>query len=214
MAMTVADIIAEARGIIQEVDPANSHVSDAQFITWINACTLQLCSVTASLPKANITGMVTAADLVFDTSLLRLDYASYTDPTGQKIPLKTVDFVNFVYENPDWENRDADRPRLLVRKDDTNWFMFPTPSATYTGLAMTIMGAVLPAPVTTTSENPPLNQVWHPVYPHYLAWKAFLVINDPARAQAEFNQYDMLRKLNLKTATSTSGSRQFFRMSM
>ncbi len=214
MSMTVAEIIEEARGIIQETDPNNSHVTDAQLLTWINACTLQLCSVTASLPKSRITGVTCASSIAFSTSMLRLDYAAVLDPNGKYFKLKTIDFVNFNAEHPDWENAESSQPEYLVRLDDVNWMVWPTPDANYDGKAMSIIGAVVPTAVTLTTDTPAVNQTLHPVYPHYLAWKAFLVINDPARAQAEFNQYDMLRKLNLKTATSVTGSRQQFRMQM
>lgn len=214
MAMTVAEIIAEARGIIQETDEANSHVTNTKLIEWINACTLQLCSTTTSLPKSMVTDKVTASTITLDSSMLRVDYVSYLDPLGTHTKLETIDFNNFVYEHPDWENQIASRPTKLVRLDDLNWMMWPTPSAEYLNLEMTIVGAKVPASVVNTTDIPPLSQTLHGVYPHYLAWKSFLVINDPARAQAEFNQYDALRKLNLKTATSVFGSRQQLRMQL
>ena len=212
--LTVRQIIDEARGLIMETDPNNSHVTDATLLLWINACTLSLCSYIQSLPKSKITSVVTAAEPVLPKNLLRLDYASWTDTNGQVYKLKTIDFINFLREEPDWEMQPAGKPQKFVRMDDTTWMMFPPPSASYTGLPMTIIGAVVPDDLTTSNQYPAVNQVLHPCYPHFLAWKAWGVIGNAAASSQEYSVFEKIRTENMHTATSTQGSSQFLRMEL
>jgi hypothetical protein len=209
--LTVQQIIDEARGLIMETDPNNSHVTDATFLLWINACTLSLCSYIQSLPKSSITSVVTAAKPVLPTNLLRVDYVSYLY-SGQHHPIKTIDFVNFLRENAQWENQPAGVPTYFVRMDDTTWMMYPPPDTAHTGLPITLIGAVVPDNVASPSEYPPVNQVLHPCYPYYLAWKAWAAIGNPASSAQSYAVFEKIRTENMKSATSTQGSRQFLRM--
>ena len=208
--LTAQQIIDEARGLIMETDPSNSHVTDQTLLLWINTCTLSLCSYIQSLPKVKITDVVTAANPNLPTNLLRVDYVSYTD--GIAKPLKTIDFINFLREQPEWENQPVGKPTYFVRMTDTSWMMYPPPDTDRTGLPMTLIGAVVPDDLTLTTEYPAVNQVLHPCYPHYLAWKAWGVIGNSAAAAQEYAVFEKLRTENLRTATSTQGSRQFLRM--
>ena len=209
--MTVQDIIDEVRQIVQETDPNNTHASDSTILGWINACTLALCSDIKTLPKVSVTGQVAAATLTFPTNLLRLDFASISDGTTH-FPLETMDFVNFARITPDWENQPTNKPNLLIRMTDLNWMMFPNPDATWTGKSLTIIGSVLPTPMTSPNDSPSLSIVLHPAYPHYCAWKFFLLLNNPERAGAEYSAYDGLRKQNIGTATSSTGSQLCFKL--
>lgn len=209
--MTYNDIIDEVRGLIQETDPNNTHVTNAVMLQWANACTLQLMSLIGTYPKARIPNLVAANTLVLPANTLRLDYASITDGT-KKTKLVTIDFTNFVRMYPDWENQPADKPSMLVRMSDTEWMMYPQPSAAYLGKAVTAIGSVLPTPDTDYNAVPPVNISLHTCYPHYVAWKSFLLLNNPERAGQEFQLYDGLRKLNTRTATSTTGSLQSLKM--
>lgn len=210
--MTYQDIVDEVRGIIQETDPLNTHVSNTVMLQWSNACTLQLFSLIGTYPKASITGIVAANTITLPATTLRLDYAAIADANGKYIKLRTVDFSNFVAANPDWVNQSTGQPEQLVRMTDTNWLMFPQPNATFTGKALSLYGSVLPAADTDYAASPPVNQSLHTCYPHYVAWKSFLLLNNPDRAGQEFALYDGLRKLNTRTATSTDGSLQRLRM--
>ena len=89
--------------------------------------------------------------------------------------------------------------------------MFPPPDAAHTGLAMTLMGTILPTPAISTTETPPISQVLHVCYSHYMAYKAFMVLNNSDRAQQEYTIYDSLRKMNVRAATQTRGALQAFR---
>jgi hypothetical protein len=91
--------------------------------------------------------------------------------------------------------------------------MYPAPNAAYTGVALTLFGTVLPTSSTNTADSPPINISMHTAYPHYCAWKSFLIINNAERAQSEFLMFDGLRKLNTRTATATTGSLQKLNMS-
>ena len=210
--MQYADMIAEARGILGELDPANSHVTDATLMQWANACTLQLFSLIGTYPKTSITGITGAASITLPTSVLRLDYAAIAMPSGKHTKLATIDFCNFVRYNPNWPDTSVNRPDTLVRMNDTDWMLYPNPNADYAGAALTLYGSVLPTPDTDPTLSPPINQSLHACYSHYMAWKAFLLLNNPERAGAEFNIYDGLRKLNTRSATSTLGSLQSLRM--
>jgi hypothetical protein len=116
--------------------------------------------------------------------------------------------------NYDWENTPVGMPQYLVRMDTNVWMMYPNPAPEYLGLPMNVMGTSLPAPTTLPTQEPPISIVLHPCYPHYLAWKAFLVLNNPDRAKEEYAIYDGLRKLNTNAATSTTGSMQSLRMTL
>ncbi len=206
--MTVQNIIDEVRAIVQETDPNNTHKTDAQILDDINLCTTQLCSNLATLPKAELTGVTAADTITIGETLLKLDYASISDgaTTPQYSRLETIDFVNFARINPGWENAQDNKPTLLVRMTDQTWMMYPPPDATWTGKALTLIGTVLPAALTLTTQEPPISLVLHPAYPHYCAWKFFLLLNNPDRANAEYATFNAIRKINTQTATSTTGS--------
>ena len=210
--MLNSDIITEARGIIQQMDPANSTVPDSLMLTWIDACTLQLFSLLNTLPKGPVAGLVAANTLTMPANLLKLDYASILGPSNTHLPLTTIDFVNFCKQNPGWEDATASQPMFLVRMDDVNWMMWPKPSTDYLGKAVTVYGTLNPVTAALPSNSPQINMVMHPCYPHYLAWKSFLMLNDPARAGQEYAAYDSLRKQNQNTATTTTGSLKHFGM--
>ncbi len=209
--LTVQQIIDEARGLIMETDPANSHVTDSTLLLWINACTLSLCSYIQSLPKSTITSVVTADKPALPTNLLRVDYVSYLYQDKYH-PIKTIDFINFLRENPQWENQPDGVPTYFVRMTDTEWMMYPPPDTAHAGLPMTLIGAVVPDDVVNTTDYPPVNQVLHPCYPHYLAWKAWAKIGNAAASGQEYGLFEKIRTENMHSATSTQGSRQFLRM--
>jgi hypothetical protein len=204
--MTVQDIITEVRGIVQEKNAANAHKSDTSIVDDINSCTLQLCSNIATLPKVPISNIVAADTINLPSNLLKMDYISIADATGKKTPLETIDFVNFARITPDWENAVDGKPERLVRMTDLTWMMFPNPDSTWTGKALNIIGTVLPTPLALTTDVPPVSIVLHPAYAHYCAWKYFLVLNNPERAGQEYATFEGLRKMNMATATSTTGS--------
>lgn len=212
--MLVSDIITEVRQIVQEMDPLNTHASDSVILGWINACTLQLCSSMSTLPKVTLSTVVAANTISLPTNLIRMDYASISDGNTppQYSPLKTIDFVNFARISKDWQSQTTDKPSTLVRMTDLDWMMFPNPSAAWVGKALTLIGSTLPTPLTGFSDTPAVSITLHPAYVHYCAWKFFLLVNAPERASASFAAYDGLRKLNLGTATSTTGSLLSFKM--
>ena len=209
--MTAQDIIDEVRQICQETDPNNSHATDAVILGWINSATLSLCASIATLPKVSVSGQVAADTLTLPTNLLRMDFASITDGTTH-FPLETIDFVNFVRINPGYENQPHSKPAMLVRMTDLNWMMYPNPDASWTGKALTIIGSVLPTPLTSVNDSPALSITLHQAYPHFCAWKFFPLLNNPERADAEYSVFDGLRKQNIGTATSTTGSQLAFKL--
>lgn len=210
--MNYQDIITEARGIVQETDPNNSHATDATLLGWANACTLQLFSLLGTYPKASIPGIVAADTITLPVSLLRLDSAAIADASGNYQDLATVDFNNFNRENRGWRNTQDGQPQMLVRLNDTQWMMYPNPDANWVGKSLSLYGSVLPTPDTDVNASPPINQSIHCAYPHYVAWKFFLLLNNPERAQTEFLLYDGLRSINTGTATSTNGTLKRLRM--
>lgn len=212
--MLVSEIISETRAIVQEINPNNAHKTDAGILADINACTLQLCSNIATLPKVEVPGIVAADTITLPTNLLKMDYCSISDGGSPAIhsQLSTIDFVNFARIKSGWEDVEANKPDTLVRMTDLTWMMSPKPDATWTGKPLTIIGSVLPAPLTLTTESPAVSIVLHPAYPHYCAWKYFQVLNNPERASQEYGIFDSLRKLNTSTATSTTGSLQSLKM--
>lgn len=211
--MTVAEITAEVRQIIQQVNTSNSNVSDSAILGWINACTLQLCSIISTLPKTEFT-LVAAATLTLDQALLKVDFCSIVDSiTGKHSPITTIDFNNFVRNHPNYQDEPAKRPQFLVRKTDLTWDMWPSPVGTsFAGANVTLVGTTIPANLTLTTQEPPVSKAMHTVYPHYCAWKAFLLLNNPERAAAEYAMYDALKKINMQATTSTTGNLLSFKV--
>lgn len=214
--MTVADIIARVREIVQERNASNAHRTDASIIGDINSCTLQLCSNIATLPKASVPAIVAADTITLPSTLLRIDHCSISDgaTTAKHHHLVTGDFTNFARMNPSYEDQPDTKPEMLIRMTDTDWMMWPNPDANWAGKAVTIVGSVLPTPITLTTESPAVSIALHPCYEHFCSWVYFQVLNNPERAAAEFGIYDALKKLNINTATSTQGSLQSLRMAM
>ena len=209
--MTLAEIITRTRQIVQQTTASNSAVSDSTITQWANECTLALCSSINTLPKESVAGIVAADTITFDKTLLRIDYAAISDGTTY-FPLKTIDFNNFIRQYPNFLNENDGQPQMLVRMTDKNWMMFPNPDTDWTGDSVAIYGSVLPDDLTLTTEEPPLSVTLHHAYPHYCAWLFFLALNQPEKAAAEYATFDGLRKLNMKTATSTRGSLLSLRM--
>ena len=212
--MTLQDIITEVRQICQEVSTTNTHASDSVITGWVNACTLQLCASISTLPKVSVPAIVAAGTITFPTNLLKLDYASIYD--GQKhTKLDTIDFPNFQRITPMWEDQQANKPTTLVRMDDLNWMLWPTPDAASLGKPMTIIGSVLPTPLAypaDLADSPAISIAMHPCYSHYCSWKFFLLLNNPERASAEYAAFDGLRKLNTQASTSSTGSLLSFKI--
>lgn len=212
--MTAQDIINEVRGLVQETDPNNTHRGDDLIVGDINACTLSLCSIIKTLPKEKDATLVAADAITVSSDMLTIDYASISDgaTTPKHSPLITTDFVNFSRENPEWEDAVDGKPSHLVRMTDTSWMMWPNPNITWTGKGITLVGSYIPDAITAVGSSPAVSRTLHPCYSHFCAWIFFMVLNNPERAAAEYAIYDGLRKLNTKTATSTTGSQQSFRM--
>lgn len=212
--MLASEIITEIRQICQETDENNTHASDSVILGWLNSCTIQLCSTIASLPKESVSGITADDTITLTTDLLRMDFASVSDGNtpAKHQPLQIIDLVNFVRMNPAYQDSDTGRPEYIVRMTNLDWMLWPNPSADWSGNAMTIVGSVLPDPMTSFSDSPPVSIVLHPAYIHYGAWKFFLLLNNPERAAASFSAYDALRKMNTQTATSTRGSLLSLRM--
>jgi hypothetical protein len=211
--MTVAEIKQEVRQIIQQLDPNNSNVSDSTILGWINACTLQLCATITTLPKEEFT-LTAANTLTFGQTLIKVDFASIADPVdGHHYPLITMDYVNFVRTHPYYQDEPTKRPSILVRKTDLTWDMWPKPDTTWTGASVTLVGTTIPANLTTDTQEPPISKTMHTAYPHYCAWKAFLLLNNPERAAQEFGIFDSLKKINMQASTSTTGNLLALRIS-
>lgn len=206
--MTAQNIIDEVRAIVQETDSSNTHRSDTLILGDINACTLSLCSIIKTLPKEKDTTLDAADAITVSSDMLSIDYASISDDavTPAHSPLKTIDFPNFIRDNPAWEDASDGKPTHLVRMTDTSWMMWPNPDATWTGKSITLVGTYVPDVITVATSSPAVSVVLHPCYSHYCAWIFFLVLNNPERAASEYAIYDGLRKLNTRTATSTTGS--------
>lgn len=203
--MTLADIILEVRQICQQTDAANSQASDSSITGWANECTSQLCSILGALPKETFDSVVAADTITLDTDLLRIDYAALYDGNIYHT-LNTIDFPTFAKENPDYPNTPAGQPYLLVRMTNANWEMYPKPDTTWTGRALKLVGSAVPTAMVNTTDVPPFSQVLHPAYPHYCAWKFFMLLNDPIRAANEYSIFDSIRKSNQFTATNTRGT--------
>ena len=204
--MKFSDIIADVRSQIQETDPNNSHFTDPQLLTWGNDCTLQLISLIGTYPKVSVSGITAAKTITFDENLLCIDYAAILTPTGKHSILTPWDFANFAKLHPNWEDQDANRPSEIIRMDSVTWMLYPEPDADYLGKALSIYGKKLPAVATTYTEEPPVSIALHSCYAPFIAWKCFLGLNNDVKAAQAFNMYDGLRKLNLRTATNTTGS--------
>ena len=197
-------IIDEARGIITETDPANSHVTDPQLLAWVNQCTLQLMSYIGTYPKVK-TATACANTITLLENLLSVDYVTVVDKNGLHRPLKTIDFSNFCRCNNGWEDQSAGTPQWFVRMDVLTWMVFPNPDATFLGNVMNIYAKTLPADITT-SQEPPVSIALHSCYPFYCAWKAFLALNSPDKARDAYTTFDSLRKMNSGIATTTQGT--------
>lgn len=202
--MTYNDIIAEVRGIINETNPANSHVTNAELLNWANECTLYIISQTNSYPKVQFSANA-ASSLTLDEGLLTLDYVSITDPSGTHRKVIPIDFVSFSRYFPDWENAPAAIPTHLVRMTVTNWSLQPAPNSDYLGAAMTLVGKTRPTPDTDFTKEPPVSIVFHSAFAPYIAWHCFLKMNQADKATAQFSTFKTLFTLNMRTGTSTQG---------
>ena len=209
--MTLQDIITEVRQIVQQTDPNNTQASDSVITGWANDCTIQLCSTLATLPKETFSSVIAADTITLDTDLIKLDFASISDGTTH-FPLETLDFNSFVRRYPDYQNQPDGKPSMIIRMTNVEWMMFPPPDATWTGAAMTLIGSAVPTAMSATTSTPPFSQVMHPAYPHYCAWKFFLLLNNPQRASDEYAIFDGIKKMNTFTTTNTRGSLLSFRV--
>lgn len=208
--MTVQEIITEVRQICQETNPNNSHAADSDIIGWINSAILQICANISTLPKEQLIGIITDDEVNLSNDLLVLDYASILKD-DKYYKLESIDFVNFVRLNPEWQNAVRNQPKYFVRLTDLKWMLHPLPTDDWKNLPMTIFGSIKPTSITSTTDTIPLSLALHQAIVHYCAWKFFLLLNNPVRANAEYMTFEMLRRQNMKTATSTTGSMLSFK---
>lgn len=208
--MTLQDIITEVRQICQQTDPNNSQVSDATITGFANDCSIQLVASTGTLPKEEFT-TTASATVTLDTDFIKMDFASISDGTTS-FPLETIDFNTFVRRYPQWQNQPLGKPQLMVRMTDLTWKVWPSPDSTWSGKTITMVGSAVPTPMSSTTDTPPFSVVLHPCYPHYCAWKFYLLLNNPERAALEYATFDAMRKINIGPATNTRGSLLAFKV--
>jgi len=212
MSMTVQGVINEVRAMVLETSPANSHFTDANVLTYVNECTLQLMAYLGSFPKVNYT-LTSATTMTMGENLLCLDYAAIQNPDASYKKLKSTDFDSFVLQNPDWLNAPQGIPTFIIRMDVLNWMLWPVPLAIYTGVPVEIYGKTLPAQLTVATQELPLSILFNNCYLFYVAWKVYLNhLNQPDKAKDAFETFDNFRKINTQAATATQGTLKSFNL--
>ena len=206
--MKVRDVIAEIRASVNELEEVNSHFTDTDVITWLNECTLNLLASLGTYPYENTTITSAAGDLVLSSKYLAVETAHITNPDNTHRRLETIDFPNFQHKFKNWLDQQADVPTHLVRKTDSEWFLYPQPNADYLAKDIVIYAKTLPDELTTSTDTLPFSPALHPVYIFFGLWKAYIVLNNNEKAASAYSTFDGLRVKMQGLATNTIGQRK------
>jgi len=206
--MLAQDTINAVRIQINETNPADSHFTDSELLTFINDCTIDIISKISAYPKVNYTVAVTDT-LTLDSDVVVVDKI-YLLHGGKYEQLQTVDFDTFTNSNSSWLNEPSGKPSTAIRMDAFTWKLFPTPSAEYLTDTVLIYARSIPAALTSANEELPFVKTIHTAYEHYIASKCWPKLNDVPKSQAEYAMYSNILKVQTPVITATIGSQKYF----
>lgn len=213
-AKTLAELTTEARSLISELDPTNTHVTDAQLYTWANEAYRYILTKTKDIPKKENNLTVALGDIAVDANTLTIDEAYIVDPaTSKYYKVEVIDLSYLQYVNQGWLSEAVSDPKYLVRKDTFNVYLFPQPKASFIGQNIRTYGMEFPATMSGATDSPdkiPLNL--QDGIPHYAAYRALSQLSMHSQAGVELELFRSMVKGQIDISTVGSNSGQVWRV--
>lgn len=211
MAKTLAQLVADARQLINQPESTNSQFTDAQITTWLNDAYEQLVVALEVLPQTPNEYAVTGAEVTLDTPTILVNIAKLKNPdaSSQYSVLKVINLDQLNEIDPDYENADTGMPTHMVRVGRNTVRLYPPPKTSVTAQTTPLKtyGLELPTAMSADGDTPSLlPENLHRILAHWPAYRCFLTLGDTASATQQLTLFRGQVKDN--KGISTKFSRQ------
>ena len=170
--MTIAEMITEARSLINITDSSNSPVSDAQLTEWANQFYRRLQAKLGTIPKKERDNTLASGVITLNSRTLYINVARLLDAnTSTYKRLTMITLEDLVDKDPDYENTPAAVPTHLVRTGTFTMIAYPTPDTANATTTIRTHGQEFPADLTS-SETPDVPLHLHDIFPHWMAYRS------------------------------------------
>lgn len=198
----------EARYIIGQTDTANTDFTQAQLTAWANEAYRMFCARLESIPIAT-RSYTTASSITLNANTIKVNRAKWKmQPENQWVELEVKDLDDLFRRDPDWENADAGKPEWLVRTGTFAAIPYPPPDTANDAQAngLKTYGLEAPTALSADSDTPDIPITLHDLFPHFMAYKAFLRLgmSDKATEQLILVNTGLKAQRNVTTQFSDS----------
>lgn len=205
--MTLAELITEARSIINQTDPDNSQITDAQLTIWANESYRNIVSGMESLPETTYSLTSALGDITLSTDILTLLRCyMLKQPDNEYGPLTIIGPDMLESIDGGWLSADVDVPRYFVRKSTFTGYLYPQPNTANIGQAIKLTCLAFPTSLSASSDTPDLPKNLQDIMPHYMAYRSCQQMGQDEKATNELILVRSQLKANRQISTKFSGS--------
>ena len=185
-------LLTATRKLIDEKDSTNSHWTNDEIYTEINAAIRQL-GVDLEWPLQLRQATPVAEQAVYD---LGDDFVSLNEAYYDNMPLIILDRADLPAIRSDWQNEQSGLPRYAYRQDNSRLGLYPKPSADNVANSEEIQIQIIkiPADLSDDVTAPDLNAAFHDCIPFYAAFILEHSLGNDKRAQLDFTLYESHKK--------------------
>lgn len=186
--MTLSDLIAEVRSIINETDSANSHFTDTTITGWLNEAQNDAATRLSSYPEQSRDFSASASAISHTGNLIAPIAAFFYDPVALDwYRLDLMSTQDMVRMYPDYLNTEAGKPDKLIRTGAKDFTLYPAPDTTNLSGTLKIIALENPTALSALSSVSELPQACHYLLPHYAAFRCFQQLDRAESATQEIS---------------------------
>jgi len=111
-------------------------------------------------------------------------------PQNKFEPLHIIQIDSLSAIDPQWLDAPAGTPRYLVRTAGFTARLYPKPDSANTGQTVRTYGLEFPSDMSADTDVPNLPLNLSDIFPNFMAYKAFITNNEPARAKEQFDLFN------------------------
>ncbi len=203
--MTLAELIAETRSIINETSSSDSHFTDLQLTTWLNEGQGWAAERLGAFPEQTRDISPSVSAISYPGVLIAQIAAFFYHPTNLKwYQLTMCSTQDMVKIQPDYLNTPAGQPERLIRTGGLTFQLWPVPDTTFLTGVVRIIGLESPTPLSSVGDVSVLPLPAHKYLPHYAAFRCYQQLNRNESAQQEIAFVSSELK-NLKSLITNTG---------
>lgn len=204
--MIVTEMITEARILFSEQDTTNTHVSDASLLRWANKCYRLVLTALRMLNKIESSLVTALGDIAISARTLTLEKAFIRNPdSGEYQKLDIIDYTVLADIDENWLAAATGDPTHLVRGNTFTVRLYPQPSTKWLAAPIKTYGMVFPTDLATSdTPNVPLNI--QDVFENYMAYRAFMSVNNYEAAGAQLKLFNDVIKSQRAVSTGFQGA--------